>query len=75
MTEITTVESQSGGSLPHIIIQAGGRGLRLETFTTNKPKALVPVRGLPIIFHLFRQFRGADFTIIGDYKYEVLERY
>ncbi len=75
MKEITITEIQSGGSLPHIIIQAGGRGLRLETFTTNKPKALIPVRGLPIIFHLFRQFRGADFTIIGDYKYEVLERY
>ncbi|MCD8299142.1 MAG: phosphotransferase [Opitutae bacterium] len=43
--------------------------------TANKPKALVPVDNLPIIFHLFRTYPSAHFTVIADYKKEVLEKY
>ena len=59
----------------HIIIQAGGNGTRLEGLTRNKPKCLVPVNNLPIIFYAFEKFKEADFTIIADYKTEVLEKY
>lgn len=59
----------------HIIIQAGGKGSRLEALTRNKPKALVPFDNLPIIFHLFAKFARAKFHIIADYKAEVLEKY
>ena len=31
-----------------IIVQAGGKGTRLEGLTRNKPKCLVPVNNLPI---------------------------
>lgn len=58
-----------------IIIQAGGKGTRLEGLTRNKPKCLVPVNNLPIIFYAFKKFRDADFTIIADYKTDVLEKY
>lgn len=58
-----------------IIVQAGGMGTRLEGLTKNKPKCLVSVRGLPIIFYLFKKFPEADFIIIADYKSEVLEKY
>ena len=58
-----------------IIIQAGGKGTRLEGLTRNKPKCLVPVNNLPIIFYAFQKFRDADFTIIADYKTDVLEKY
>lgn len=61
--------------MKHIIIQAGGKGKRLEQLTHNKPKALVPVKNLPLIFHLFKKFEGAKFIVIGDYKYDVLEKY
>lgn len=61
--------------LNHIIIQAGGKGTRLEGLTRNKPKCLVPYNNLPIIFHLFAKFKGAKFTIIADYKIEVLQKY
>ena len=40
----------------HIIVQAGGKGTRLEHLTRNKPKALVSIDNLPMIFHLFRRF-------------------
>jgi len=58
-----------------IIVQAGGRGSRMQILTRNKPKALVPVNNLPMIFHLFRKYPDKKFIIIGDYKYEVLEKY
>lgn len=58
-----------------IIIQAGGKGTRLEGLTKNKPKCLVPVNNLPIIFYLFQAFKAAEFSIIADYKADVLEKY
>lgn len=59
----------------YIIVQAGGKGSRLEHLTVNKPKALVPVENLPMLFHLFRLFPDKKFIIIGDYHKEVLQRY
>ena len=59
----------------YIIVQAGGKGTRLEHLTKNKPKALVPVNNLPMIFHLFKKFPEKKFIIIGDYKKEVLKKY
>lgn len=58
-----------------IIIQAGGKGTRLEYITQNKPKCLVPVKNRPMIFHLFEKYFDSEFIIIGDYKYNVLEKY
>ena len=59
----------------YIIVQAGGRGSRMELLTRNKPKALVPVENLPMIFHLFRKYPATKFLVIGDYKCDVLEKY
>lgn len=61
--------------MDYIVIQAGGRGSRLETLTTNKPKCLVAVDNLPIIFHLFKIYPRAKYKIIADYKRDVLEKY
>ena len=61
--------------MQYIIVQAGGRGSRLETLTTNKPKALVPVDNLPMIFHLFNRYPDAKFKIIADYHKDTFKRY
>ena len=61
--------------LNYIIVQAGGKGTRMENLTHNKPKALVPINNLPMIFHLFRKYPSKKFIIIGDYKFEVLKKY
>lgn len=61
--------------LEYIVVQAGGKGTRLEHLTANKPKALVPVENLPMLFHLFKKFPTKKFIIIGDYKKEVLREY
>ena len=59
----------------YIVVQAGGKGTRLQQLTYNKPKALLPVNNLPMLFHLFRKFPDKQFIVIGDYKFDVLERY
>ena len=58
-----------------IVVQAGGKGTRLGYLTANKPKALVPVDNLPMLFHLFRKYPNSQYIIIGDHKYDVLKRY
>lgn len=61
--------------MKYIIVQAGGKGTRLKHLTKNKPKALVPVENLPMLFHLFRMFPDKRFVIIADYHREVMRRY
>lgn len=61
--------------LDYIVVQAGGKGSRMQVLTRNKPKALVPVNNLPMIFHLFKKYPEKKYIIIGDYKIDVLERY
>lgn len=59
----------------YIIVQAGGKGTRMEYLTKNKPKCMVPINNLPMLFHLFRKYPDKKFIIIGDYKYDVLKKY
>ena len=40
----------------YIIVQAGGKGTRMEHLTANKPKALVPIGNRPMLFHLFEKY-------------------
>lgn len=61
--------------IQYIIVQAGGKGTRMQGLTHNKPKALVPVNNLPMIFHLFQKYPDKKYIIIGDYQYEVLKNY
>lgn len=61
--------------MEYIVVQAGGKGTRLGYLTKNKPKALVPVENLPMLFHLFRKYPHKRFVIIADYQKEVLHEY
>lgn len=61
--------------IEYIVVQAGGKGTRMESLTANKPKALVPINNYPMLFHLFRKYPDKKFIIIGDYKIDVLKKY
>lgn len=61
--------------MKYIIVQAGGKGTRLKHLTKNKPKALVPIDNLPMLFHLFKKYPDKRFIIIADYQREVLREY
>lgn len=62
-------------NVDYIIIQAGGKGTRMDYLTKNKPKSLVPINNLPMMFHLFKKYPEKKYIIIGDYKIDVLKKY
>ena len=61
-----------------VVINAGGKGTRLEPFTKVLPKPLIPVGDLPIIEHIMNRYMeyGCDrFKIIVNYKKELIKSY
>jgi GTP:adenosylcobinamide-phosphate guanylyltransferase/thiamine kinase-like enzyme len=59
----------------HVIVQAGGKGTRLEHYCWNKPKCLVPINGATLLYSLFRHFDAdTEFIVIGNHHFDVLER-
>ena len=64
-------------SIP-VVINAGGRGTRLNPFTKVLPKPLIPVGDLPIIEHIMREYQLYDcqnFHIIVNYKKDLMKAY
>lgn len=60
------------------VILAAGRGLRLGSLTSDRPKPMVPVAGRPCLDWIVRGIRNAgilDFVIITGYLGDVIERY
>lgn len=61
-----------------VVINAGGRGTRLDPFTRVLPKPLIPVGELPIIELIMREYQRyacSDFHIIVNYKKELMKAY
>lgn len=61
-----------------VVINAGGKGTRLDPYTRVLPKPLIPVGELPIIEHIMQRFMGYDcnrFHIIVNYKKQILKGY
>jgi glucose-1-phosphate thymidylyltransferase len=53
------------------VVLAGGRGTRLRPLSHSMPKQLVPVAGVPVLFHCLRNIRLAGITdiavVLGDH--------
>lgn len=61
-----------------VVINAGGRGTRLDPFTKVLPKPLIPVGELPIIEHIIQEYETYNceaFHIIVNYKKELIKAY
>ena len=61
-----------------VVINAGGKGTRLDPFTKILPKPLIPVGELPIIEHIMQRYEEAgcfDFSIIVNYKKQLIKSY
>lgn len=61
-----------------VVINAGGKGTRLEPYTKVLPKPLIPVGDLPIIEHIIREYQSYDcnkFHIIVNYKKDLMKAY
>ena len=61
--------------IKYVIIQAGGKGIRMGRYAENKPKCLVPVKGIPMIMNTIEKYKDKEIIIIADYKADVLESY
>ncbi len=61
-----------------VVINAGGRGKRLDPFTKVLPKPLIPVGEYPIIELIMKEYQTYDcndFHIIVNYKKELMKAY
>lgn len=61
-----------------VVINAGGRGTRLDPFTRVLPKPLIPVGDLPIIEHIMKEYQSYScdqFHIIVNYKKDLMKAY
>ncbi len=60
------------------LIPAAGIGTRLRPHTWNKPKALLPVAGRPILGHIIDDLRAAgidEFVLVVGYQGEAVRRW
>lgn len=61
-----------------VVINAGGRGTRLDPFTRVLPKPLIPVGDLPIIELIMQGYQAYacnEFHIIVNYKKDLIKAY
>ena len=61
-----------------VAILAGGKGSRLAEETIVKPKPMVEIGGMPILWHIMRHYAAynmKDFVIALGYKGEVIKKY
>jgi len=75
--EGTAVKKTTKLNIP-IVINAGGKGTRLEPYTKILPKPLIPVGEEPIIEHIMHRFQDYgcnQFHIIVNYKKELIKAY
>jgi dTDP-glucose pyrophosphorylase len=61
-----------------VVIMAGGKGTRLQPFTSILPKPLVPIHEKPVIEHIIGRFTQAgvsEFYMAVNYKSRILRAY
>lgn len=61
-----------------VVINAGGKGTRLEPYTKILPKPLIPVGELPIIEHIILRFKNygcEQFSMIVNYKKALMKAF
>lgn len=61
-----------------LVIFAGGFGSRLSEETRKKPKPMVNIGGMPIIWHIMKYYSCygiTEFIICGGYKYNIIKKF
>ena len=61
-----------------VVINAGGKGTRLDPYTRILPKPLIPVGDLPIIELIMQEYQSytcTEFHIIVNYKRDLMKAY
>lgn len=63
---------------PKVVILCGGKGTRLREETESKPKPLVDVGGMPILYHIMKHYSHYgfnDFILCLGYKADLIKEY
>lgn len=66
------------GKAPKVAILAGGFGTRLSEETSVRPKPMVEIGGMPILWHIMKiyaHYGCREFVVIGGYKIEFIRDY
>jgi glucose-1-phosphate cytidylyltransferase len=61
-----------------VVILAGGFGTRISEESVNKPKPMIEIGGMPILWHIMKYYSSFgfnDFIICGGYKVNVLKEF
>ena len=61
-----------------VVVMAGGKGTRMEPFTSVLPKPLLPINGTPIIEHIIESFTSVgceNFYLTVNYKKKIMKAY
>ena len=77
LTPALTVDKRTELNLP-VVIQAGGRGVRLYPYTKILPKPLIPIGEIPIVEHIingFCKYGCNDYYMIVNYKKNMIKAY
>ncbi len=72
-----TVRNKAVLNVP-VVINAGGKGTRLDPFTRILPKPLIPVGELPIIEHIIHEYQSygcEEYHVIVNYKKDLIKAY
>lgn len=75
--EKKSAKQKSALNVP-VVINAGGKGTRLDPFTRVLPKPLIPVGEKPIIEHIMKEFQAYncnEFHVIVNYKRQLMKAY
>jgi len=63
---------------PPVVILCGGKGTRLGDVGKMKPKPLVPIGGMPVLWHIMKGYAHhgfKDFVLCLGYKGEMIEEF
>lgn len=61
-----------------VVILCGGQGMRLREETEIRPKPMVPIGGMPILWHIMKTYAHygfKEFILCLGYKGEVIKEY
>jgi glucose-1-phosphate cytidylyltransferase len=61
-----------------VVILAGGLGTRFSEETAIKPKPMIEIGGMPILWHIMKYYASFglnDFIICGGYKQEIIKNF
>jgi glucose-1-phosphate cytidylyltransferase len=68
----------TGKNRPKVVILCGGQGTRLREETEFKPKPLVEIGGLPILWHIMKHYSTSghnDFVLCLGYKGRMIKEF